>query len=405
MPRSDFSHPSVSINPHQRKGAVVVLVAVLLVVMLGCVALTVDIGHLYVARTELQRTADAAAMAGVQALARGSQNPFGTYSPSSQTIYDQVQLYANLNTVLAQGVAINPESDVAIGYIATPRDLTDTMQTVPLESCNAVRVIARRDADHAGGKIKLLFGPLFGIHSSAVGASATAVLDDRFVAYAPKTVGGVPAIPIAINAEFWDDQVVLGNGPDDYSYNSSSDSIETAPDNLSEIQLFPTRLGPTSEEEAGAGNFTLLHIGSGSLGTSELANQIENGVSPEDFVDLTGEPMIEFYSENSEGPVTYEAVSYDVLGDPGLKAGLKASLQEKVGQVVGFFIYDNVTNDGSNSVFRISGMRFGRVMEVDLTGSDKILVVQPVPYYGPDIVTSPDAPSTDRLIGSLQLVR
>ncbi len=44
-------------------------------------------------------------------------------------------------------------------------------------------------------------------------------------------------------------------------------------------------------------------------------------------------------------------------------------------------------------------------MEVDLTGGDKIFVIQPVAYYGQDIITSPGAPSTDRLIGSLQLVR
>ena len=43
------------------------MVAVLLVLLLGCVALAVDIGYLYVVRTELQRTADAAAMAGAPA--------------------------------------------------------------------------------------------------------------------------------------------------------------------------------------------------------------------------------------------------------------------------------------------------------------------------------------------------
>ena len=63
----------------QRKGVVIVMVAVLLVVMLGCVALAVDIGYLYVARTELQRTADAAALAGARALGRGSSTPFGEH--------------------------------------------------------------------------------------------------------------------------------------------------------------------------------------------------------------------------------------------------------------------------------------------------------------------------------------
>ena len=58
------------------KGVVIVKVALLMTVFMGCAALTVDMGQLYLARTELQRAADAAAMAGVQFLARSINNPF-----------------------------------------------------------------------------------------------------------------------------------------------------------------------------------------------------------------------------------------------------------------------------------------------------------------------------------------
>ena len=63
----------------QRKGTIIVMVAVMLVVLLGCVALAVDIGYLYVARAELQRAADAAALAGAQAMGRDYDSPFGEY--------------------------------------------------------------------------------------------------------------------------------------------------------------------------------------------------------------------------------------------------------------------------------------------------------------------------------------
>jgi hypothetical protein len=234
-----------------------------------------------------------------------------------------------------------------------------------------------------------------------VGASATAVLDDRFSAYAPAPIGGTPAIPIAIDAGFWKDQIVDGNGPDLYSFDPNSDTVQQSVDGMPEITLYPKKL-KDDETPDGAGNFGLLHVGPDS-GASAVSEQIENGISPEDFIDLTGEPMIEFYDDDS--PVGYNATSYDVLGDPGLKAGLKAALEEKIGKVVAFFMYDTVIDDGANAVFHITGMRFGRVMEVDLTGSDKVFVIQPVPYYGQDILTSPGAPSTDRLIGTLQLVR
>ncbi len=40
------------------------------------------------------------------------------------------------------------------------------------------------------------------------------------------------------------------------------------------------------------------------------------------------------------------------------------------------------------------------------TGGDKVFVIQPVSYYGPDIITSPSAPSTNGfIVGSFELVR
>ena len=49
------------------RGATLVLVALSLTVLLGMGALAIDAGMLYTARTELQRTADAAALAGASA--------------------------------------------------------------------------------------------------------------------------------------------------------------------------------------------------------------------------------------------------------------------------------------------------------------------------------------------------
>ena len=118
-------------------------------------------------------------------------------------------------------------------------------------------------------------------------------------------------------------------------------------------------------------------------------------------------PVLEF-----RRAMTFNAVSYDVLGDPGIKAGVEDAMQAKIGKVVGFFIYRSIIEQGSNAVFDISGMRFGRVMDVEFSGglgegktTMKAIIIQPVAYYGPDIITSPHVPSTDREIGRLELVR
>jgi hypothetical protein len=56
------------LNKKSQNGAVIVLVAILLVVFLGVAALAIDVYHLFVVRNELQNAADAAALAGAKVL-------------------------------------------------------------------------------------------------------------------------------------------------------------------------------------------------------------------------------------------------------------------------------------------------------------------------------------------------
>ena len=268
-------------------------------------------------------------------------------------------------------------------------------------------VIARRNSN-TGGEIPLFFAPIWGINSSALGASAIAVLDDRFYAYR-----GGNAMPFTLHVDTWNDKIIQGNGADGYGYDTYTESLTSSPDGVLEVKLFPNKEGPSNNGNGngnennsgnssndGAGNFGILHIGSGSNGVPVLRDQILNGISQEDFVDLTGQPMVQFYEYDSG-----EAVSYQIAGNPGIKAGLKDALKNKVGQEVAFFLHTSVSGTGSNVVFTVVTMRFGRIMDVDLTGNDKVIIIQPVPYYGQGVLTSPFAPSTDRLIGTLELVR
>jgi hypothetical protein len=75
--------------------------------------------------------------------------------------------------------------------------------------------------------------------------------------------------------------------------------------------------------------------------------------------------------------------------------------------VVGFFLHSRVVDAGSNAVFTIVGIRFGRVMEVDLSGSpeNKRLVLQPVVYSDDGVRVDPDAPGTGGLVGRVVLVQ
>ncbi|HEX7447200.1 MAG TPA: pilus assembly protein TadG-related protein [Pirellulales bacterium] len=89
----------------ERRGAVVVLTAFLMVALLGLVALVVDLGYLMLAQTQLQEAADSAALAGSAVLAQG---------PAAARA--EAQRFASLNMVGKSPVSIDPIHDVVLGH-------------------------------------------------------------------------------------------------------------------------------------------------------------------------------------------------------------------------------------------------------------------------------------------------
>src|SRR6266705_4315005 len=80
---------SIPRRPAER-GQTIVLVAVALVSLLGMAALAIDVTTLYVARGELQRAADAAALAGAKAFVDSGV----TTNPSSPTLQNMATTMA-----------------------------------------------------------------------------------------------------------------------------------------------------------------------------------------------------------------------------------------------------------------------------------------------------------------------
>ena len=66
--------PSTLLRTNVRRGAILVLAAVLMIVLLGFVAMTVDNGFIQLTRTQLQCAADAAALSGAMELS-GTDDP------------------------------------------------------------------------------------------------------------------------------------------------------------------------------------------------------------------------------------------------------------------------------------------------------------------------------------------
>ena len=143
---------------HGRRGAVIVLVSVLMVVLLGFVALTVDIGHLLALSAEMQRTVDASALAGASAL-----------EDTEGEVLARAERFAGLNFV--NGTGLSPsETQVVIGnWNGVSRTFTEAPMT-QIPRPNAVRVIGWRE------DIPLYFAHILGTSTGRVQKPAIAVL-------------------------------------------------------------------------------------------------------------------------------------------------------------------------------------------------------------------------------------
>ncbi|HEY2411885.1 MAG TPA: TadE/TadG family type IV pilus assembly protein [Pirellulaceae bacterium] len=95
---------------NHRRGNIIVLSALLMVLMMFVLAMSIDVGYIYTMQAQLDRAVDAAALAGVQDLVNGTdaaqakaaeylcRNPVG----SSMTFIDETQLAGQLTTFKSQ---------------------------------------------------------------------------------------------------------------------------------------------------------------------------------------------------------------------------------------------------------------------------------------------------------------
>ncbi|MBM4605399.1 hypothetical protein GS496_20790 [Rhodococcus hoagii] len=126
---------------NDERGVVAVLVAILMVVLLGCAAISVDIGANYVVKRQLQNGADAAALA----VAQESSCKAGS---SASSVSSLVQ--ANVNSSSASSAAV---------IDGVKRKVTVTASAV--------------GDDGLAGR-KNVFAPVLGVDRSEISASATA---------------------------------------------------------------------------------------------------------------------------------------------------------------------------------------------------------------------------------------
>lgn len=134
-----------------RKGAMLVLVAVLMIILIIGAVFSVDIAYMHMVRAELRTATDAAARAGAETLAR-TQDPDAAITAAIET--------AELNLVAGQPLLLDRD-DIDLGNITQDANgkLVFSSGVTPFGS---VRVNGRRVAGSRSGPVNLFFGSLLG---------------------------------------------------------------------------------------------------------------------------------------------------------------------------------------------------------------------------------------------------
>ncbi|WP_284507235.1 TadG family pilus assembly protein [Caballeronia sp. ATUFL_M2_KS44] len=161
-------------------------------------ALAVDIGHLFLARTELQTDADASALSGAaHLLTIGSgANWSGAHDAAAQAV--------TLNS--SDGIALK-DAAIATGYwnlARVPLGLQSQSITPGANDAPAVQSTVARATGSNGGPVNFFLARMLGIDSGAASASAVAIVA------APGYVAANALFPVAIGRciynQYWNAQ-------------------------------------------------------------------------------------------------------------------------------------------------------------------------------------------------------
>jgi len=379
-------------STENRRGAIAVLAAVLMVAFVAVVAFAVDIGYILHIRTELQRTADAASLAACWDYVE--TQPFtATVSQKLANVRDEAVLYAANNKVGRSPPAVDPnaanalDGDIVLGYVSNPSNPAATLTYNDPSLFNAVQARVQASSQR-NGPAPLFFARIFGLSSLDLEASATAAVTRNILGFRTPSDGtNLGILPFALDETTWN-ALLAGLTPDSYSWDSQGKKVSGGSDGVREVNLYPQGTGSP-------GNRGTVDIGSSNNSTADIARQIVDGVSPSDLAHHGGE--LKF---NNQGTLTLN-------GDTGISAGVKDELASIIGQPRMIPIFRSVTGPGNNAQYTIVKFVGVRILAVKLTGSasSKFVMVQPANMVSKGLIPTATEGRSDFIYSAPYLIR
>lgn len=384
--------------PQNRKGSIIALSTMMLVMILAFTSFTVDFGWITLTLAQMQNASDAAAFAGASELGPGTG-----LAPASTA--DEI---LTASTSAARDVAdANPSGDLESTYIDIMQDVRlGQLQWIEGEQRWAevwgaqpytlVEVEVHRDRGTAldvngqamDGPLPLFFAPVIGHKNAGLQvSSAAAIMPGIGFRITGNSSSHADVLPIALDVETWD-ALLQGNGDDDFGYNAQLNKVENSPDGILEVSLYPS-----GSSSLPPGNRGTVDIGSPNNSTADLKRQIRDGINADDLSWFGGELRFD------------EAL--ELNGDTGLSAGIESVLKEIVGEVRAIPLFSSVSGPGNNATYVIDRFVGVRIMNVRIKGnpSKRHVVVQPAPFSSPTVVKGQTEIQVDSIFTTPVLIR
>ncbi len=402
------------------RGAVAPLMALLLVPILGIVAFAVDMGWIVLAKSDLQKAADAAALAGAQQLiGQRVVNPntgnyvlvngFAQYYQPGQILQDAIatagttaavqaaQKYAGYNSAGGVSSLTLNSSDVYFGTTDGSGNYTPLYRRDnglgngggPYTSYpNTIKVILRLD-NQANGPLPLFFARVFGMNTTNLTATASATIYSGSVnSFNINPNFRSRILPVAYDVNHWNNFLNTGLSPDG---TLNLDSL-----GIPQLQVYPS-LKYT-------GDFGLLSMDQYTNdGASTFANWIQNGVSSTDLQQEFNAHLLPLSA--------HDPTKWDWIGKSGLKASDIQYIAPYVGDIYVLplfkpvdpgvpnpLTYTPAMGNGTNYYYNI--VQFVGIKITNVNILLNYIDVQPAPVTDPNAVFGSVAPEMPPSSGS-----
>jgi Flp pilus assembly protein TadG len=365
------------------RGATLVLTAVMMPIIMGLLALSVDTAVVGVAKSQLQSAADSASIAGAIGLASQQRLQVGTVGAYEiSAAQNNATRFALANKVLGDGAILLPNpsntntgtEDLVVGYLSRPYDSSQPILTdsAKIPFYNTVMVSAARSATHTA-KVPSFFSRLWGNTGSDLKVSSTAALLGISGFSTTLTNGNANAnlLPITLDKATYA-AMIKNQTTDQYTFTKGNytyplavgapNGVTSGADGITESRLYPVGNGYP-------GNWGTIKVGVSNNSTSTIGAQIRYGITPAQMATYPGGVI---QPDPTTGTIQFE-------GNPGISAGLKDDLTSIIGKPVRIPIFDPAQSggNGNNLIYTIVAFAPVRILKVNFQGKFKYVIIQP----------------------------